>query len=336
MSNVEYLPVRTSDGSIVLRVVVLTPFQRLRRFLKSSRPQAEQQALHRRRDDRVQVGGGEHAVVDHRGEAMERGDGDRGDLLQSPATTSPASWPSTISAAAPEGPIRRRPHRRDAVLARPHQLQQRGVLDREADVGAGEAEHPRLEVPVRERGAQLPPSRSKPSSASASSSACLSAKWRRGARVAHAHLPRQLAQRQVAARGERRLGRAPAARRAGCRGDRSGREVKHRKLSSMLPLTSLLSASTLHGMSPGPPPTLPTRPAARSSSPAPTPASASAPPGRSPPRAPASSSPSATRRRARRRRAQIDGETEVRALDLADLASVQGLRRRDRRATSTS
>jgi len=34
MSNVEYLPVRTSDGSLVLRVVVLTPLQRLRRFLK--------------------------------------------------------------------------------------------------------------------------------------------------------------------------------------------------------------------------------------------------------------------------------------------------------------
>jgi hypothetical protein len=34
MSYVEFLPVRTSDGSLVLRVVVLTPFQRLRRFLK--------------------------------------------------------------------------------------------------------------------------------------------------------------------------------------------------------------------------------------------------------------------------------------------------------------
>jgi hypothetical protein len=34
MSNVEYLPVRMSDGSLVLRVVVLTPLQRLRRFLK--------------------------------------------------------------------------------------------------------------------------------------------------------------------------------------------------------------------------------------------------------------------------------------------------------------
>jgi hypothetical protein len=34
MSNVEYLPVRTSDGSLVLSVVVLTPLERLRRFLK--------------------------------------------------------------------------------------------------------------------------------------------------------------------------------------------------------------------------------------------------------------------------------------------------------------
>jgi hypothetical protein len=34
MSNVEYLPVRTSDGSLALRVVLLTPLQRLRRFLK--------------------------------------------------------------------------------------------------------------------------------------------------------------------------------------------------------------------------------------------------------------------------------------------------------------
>ncbi len=34
MSNVEYLPVRTSDGSLALRVVLLTPFERLRRFLK--------------------------------------------------------------------------------------------------------------------------------------------------------------------------------------------------------------------------------------------------------------------------------------------------------------
>src|SRR5687768_3670031 len=34
MSNVEYLPVRTSDGSVVLSVVVLTPLERLRRFLK--------------------------------------------------------------------------------------------------------------------------------------------------------------------------------------------------------------------------------------------------------------------------------------------------------------
>ena len=35
MSNVEYLPVRTSDGSLVLRVVLLTPLERLRRFLKN-------------------------------------------------------------------------------------------------------------------------------------------------------------------------------------------------------------------------------------------------------------------------------------------------------------
>jgi hypothetical protein len=34
MSNVEFLPVRTSDGSLVLRVVLLTPLERLRRFLK--------------------------------------------------------------------------------------------------------------------------------------------------------------------------------------------------------------------------------------------------------------------------------------------------------------
>jgi hypothetical protein len=34
MSNVEYLPVRTSDGSLALRVVLLTPLERLRRFLK--------------------------------------------------------------------------------------------------------------------------------------------------------------------------------------------------------------------------------------------------------------------------------------------------------------
>ena len=34
MSNVEYRPVRTSDGSVVLSVVVLTRLQRLRRFLK--------------------------------------------------------------------------------------------------------------------------------------------------------------------------------------------------------------------------------------------------------------------------------------------------------------
>jgi len=34
MSYVEFLPVRTSDGSLALRVVVLTPFQRLRRLLK--------------------------------------------------------------------------------------------------------------------------------------------------------------------------------------------------------------------------------------------------------------------------------------------------------------
>jgi hypothetical protein len=34
MSYVEFLPVRTSDGSLALRVVVLTPFQRLRRFFR--------------------------------------------------------------------------------------------------------------------------------------------------------------------------------------------------------------------------------------------------------------------------------------------------------------
>jgi hypothetical protein len=34
MSNVEYLPVRTSDGSVVLTIVILSPLQRLRRFLK--------------------------------------------------------------------------------------------------------------------------------------------------------------------------------------------------------------------------------------------------------------------------------------------------------------
>jgi hypothetical protein len=33
MSNVEYLPVRTSDGSLVLRVVLLTPLERMRRLL---------------------------------------------------------------------------------------------------------------------------------------------------------------------------------------------------------------------------------------------------------------------------------------------------------------
>ena len=36
MSNVEYLSVRTSDGSVVLSVVVLSPLERLRRFLKRS------------------------------------------------------------------------------------------------------------------------------------------------------------------------------------------------------------------------------------------------------------------------------------------------------------
>jgi hypothetical protein len=35
MSNVEYLPVRTSDGSLALLVVVLTPLQRLRRWIKT-------------------------------------------------------------------------------------------------------------------------------------------------------------------------------------------------------------------------------------------------------------------------------------------------------------
>jgi hypothetical protein len=35
MSHVEYLPVRTSNSSLALRVVVLTPFERLRRFLKN-------------------------------------------------------------------------------------------------------------------------------------------------------------------------------------------------------------------------------------------------------------------------------------------------------------
>ena len=34
MSNVEYLPIRTSDGSLVLRVVVFTGPAALRRFLK--------------------------------------------------------------------------------------------------------------------------------------------------------------------------------------------------------------------------------------------------------------------------------------------------------------
>jgi hypothetical protein len=34
MSNVEYLPVRTSDGSVVLSILVRTPLERVRRFLK--------------------------------------------------------------------------------------------------------------------------------------------------------------------------------------------------------------------------------------------------------------------------------------------------------------
>jgi hypothetical protein len=34
MSHVEYLPVRTSSSSLALRVVVLTPMQRLRRFFE--------------------------------------------------------------------------------------------------------------------------------------------------------------------------------------------------------------------------------------------------------------------------------------------------------------
>jgi hypothetical protein len=34
MTKVEYLPIRTSDGSVVLGVVLLKPFERLRRFFK--------------------------------------------------------------------------------------------------------------------------------------------------------------------------------------------------------------------------------------------------------------------------------------------------------------
>ena len=34
MSKVEYRPVRTSDGSVVLSIVVLTRLKRPRRFLK--------------------------------------------------------------------------------------------------------------------------------------------------------------------------------------------------------------------------------------------------------------------------------------------------------------
>jgi hypothetical protein len=34
MSDVEYLPIRMSDGSVVLGVVLLSRFERLRRFLK--------------------------------------------------------------------------------------------------------------------------------------------------------------------------------------------------------------------------------------------------------------------------------------------------------------
>jgi hypothetical protein len=34
MSNVEYIPIRTSGNAVVLGVIVVGPWQRLRRFLK--------------------------------------------------------------------------------------------------------------------------------------------------------------------------------------------------------------------------------------------------------------------------------------------------------------
>jgi hypothetical protein len=34
MTNVEYVPIRTSGNAVVLGVIVLGPWQRLRRFLK--------------------------------------------------------------------------------------------------------------------------------------------------------------------------------------------------------------------------------------------------------------------------------------------------------------
>jgi hypothetical protein len=35
MSNVEYIPTRTADGTLVLRAVILGPLERLRRWLKA-------------------------------------------------------------------------------------------------------------------------------------------------------------------------------------------------------------------------------------------------------------------------------------------------------------
>ena len=103
------------------------------------------------------------------------------------------------------------------------------------------------------------PSRSKPSSASASSSACLSAKWRRGARVADA----DLGARARAARARRRRARA-AVRSAQVEQRRAQVAVVVGALAdghaaepsgSMLALTALLSPATLSRMpsSNGPP-----------------------------------------------------------------------------------
>ena len=106
----------------------------------------------------------------------------------SPATTSPAAWPSAMSA---NGAAKARSAASRSASPAPGRCLPANISSSSAACAGGEADVGRRQrgepvVEGRPRAGEglvqrRAPSRSKPSSASASSSACLSAKWRRGA-----------------------------------------------------------------------------------------------------------------------------------------------------------
>ena len=131
------------------------------------------------------------------------------------------------------------------------------MLGGEAHVGAGERAQALAELPAGlHRGGHLAPEPLEAVQRERVEQRLLVGEVPARGGVADADLARQLAQRQLAAAGERALGRAPAAPGGGSRGGRGGRSRSRREayrleltVTALLSLTSLYPPTTLDAMS---------------------------------------------------------------------------------------